>query len=1116
VHPQSPKFRALAAKWADIPAGERANYQLYLCDLADALGVARPQPRGSGYEFEYPLPVMDRSTGKGKKNFVDLYRVDHFVLEAKDKAGDGAGEMALRAAYAQAKHYTVDLPHAPPPYFMVLDVGRTLLVWDRWSGTYGGFNLARRIDLRTLADRPEDIDFLRLVWENPSSLDPCGRAAAVTREVAARLAELSASLENRGHDPVGVAKFLMRCVFTMFAEDVELLAGKPFQTAIAEYRNDPAEFAATMEELWRAMDEGRRFGLKKLLRFNGHFFRDASALPLTRADLAVLFEAARADWKEVEPTIFGTLLTRALDPQERHRLGAEYTPRAYVERVVRQTVEVPIRDRWDPVQAEVIQLLQSGKKKDRATAERRLREFHGWLKSLRFLDPACGSGNFLYVTLHAVKRIELEVLRELWKLVHQAEIGILEKAEGSELGVEEVGPWQFHGIEIKPWAREIAELTLWIGYHQFWMEHHQGTNPPEPVLRDTGTLEQRDAVLAWDEIVEVPEKSRLDPTPRIKHPVTGKLVPDPNARLPYYDYRGARQADWPEADFIIGNPPYMGQGRMREAFGDGYVDALRAVYAELAPSVDYVMYWWHRASEAVATGRTVRAGLITTNTITQTQNRSVISKAVEDGAHIVWAIPDHPWVEDTGGAAVRVAMTVIGGASTNAVRVDVTDSADVIKEVHVTRLNADLSTHADVASVASVPLQANNGLSSPGYKLHGAGFILSPDETARLEARDPRNSEIIKAYRNGRDLAARARNVSLIDFGLRAEEEAKQFPILYDIVRTRVKPERDANKRAVYAQYWWRFGEPRREWRAAAQGLERYIATVETSRHRFFVFLDSVVAPDNKLICIASDRDFDLGVLSSTIHVEWALAAGGRLGVGNDPVYVKSQTFDPFPFPDAPKHLRDRIALLAEALDKHRKDALARDERVTMTGMYNVVEKLRSGEALTPKEREVHEIAACGVLRDLHDTLDGLVAEAYGWPWPLERDEILARLVALHDERVAEEKQGRVRWLRPEYQVPRFGKGEALAATAGPTLPGEAAQAPAAANGKRSWPGSAIEQIAELKALVAAAPARVEEAAAAFGRAPAELVRRHLETLVLVGEVRQDEHGRFAAVAEPL
>jgi hypothetical protein len=818
VHPQSQKLRALAAKWADVPAGERANYQLYLSDLADALGVARPQPRGSGYEFEYPLPVMDRSTGKGKKNFVDLYRVDHFVLEAKDKGGDGAGEMALRAAYAQAKHYTVDLPHAPPPYFMVLDVGRTLLVWDRWSGTYGGFNLARRIDLRTLADRPEDIDFLRAVWENPASLDPRGRAAAVTREVAARLAELSASLEDRGHDPEVVAKFLMRCVFTMFAEDVALLAGKPFQTALAEYRDDPAEFAATMEELWRAMDEGRRFGLKKLLRFNGHFFRDASALPLTKADLAVLFEAARADWKEVEPTIFGTLLTRALDPRERHKLGAEYTPRAYVERVVRQTVEVPIRDRWDPVQAEVIQLLQSGKKKDRSTAEKRLREFHGWLKSLRFLDPACGSGNFLYVTLHAVKRIELEVLRELWKLVHQAEIGILEKAEGSELGVEEVGPWQFHGIEIKPWAREIAELTLWIGYHQFWMEHHQGTNPPEPVLRDTGTLEQRDAVLAWDEIVEVPEKSRPDPTSRIKHPVTGKLVPDPNARLPYYEYRGARQAEWPQADFIIGNPPYMGNKRMREAFGDGYVSAVRAAYPIVPDVADYVMYWWYRAAKKVDSGHTIRAGLITTNSITQPFNRSVVEAAFANGAEVVWAIPDHPWIDESGGASVRVAMTVLAQTPEQATLVQVDERGQVIFERQVMRLNADLSSHADIASTTSISLQSNVGLSFRGFTLVGRGFVLGNDEAERLRSAHPASVPLVRRYMNGRDFMAAPRNVWVIDFGMRSEEDARQHPVLYDLVRSRVMPDRSTNNRKAYRTFWWRFGEPRPELRNSVWG----------------------------------------------------------------------------------------------------------------------------------------------------------------------------------------------------------------------------------------------------------------------------------------------------------
>jgi hypothetical protein len=219
-----------------------------------------------------------------------------------------------------------------------------------------------------------------------------------------------------------------------------------------------------------------------------------------------------------------------------------------------------------------------------------------------------------------------------------------------EIRLDEVGPWQFHGIEVKAWAREIAELTLWIGFHQFWKEHHD-VQPPEPILRDTGTLELRDTVLAWDEVVHVPERDRPDPTPRIPHPVSGKLVPDPEARLPYHEYRGAQPAVWPPADFIVGNPPYMGQARMREGFGDGYVDALRAVYPDVPDSADFVMYWWHKAAEEVAAGRTIRAGLITTNTITQKQNRAVIERAVSQGAGVAWAVADHPWVDEAGSAA---------------------------------------------------------------------------------------------------------------------------------------------------------------------------------------------------------------------------------------------------------------------------------------------------------------------------------------------------------------------------------------------------------------------------------------------------------------------------------
>lgn len=1104
MHPQSPKLRALATKWADVPASEQANAQSYLHDFTEALGVQVPQPRGSGYEFEYHVQTIDRRTGKDTTQRVDLYKRDHFVLEAKHTSGGKDAEKVLRAAYSQARGYAYDLPDAPPPFIMVMDLGRVLLVWPRVSGRYDDYTLARRFDLRTLADRPDDIDFLRAVWEDPASLDVRPRAAAVTRAVAERLAELASALEKRGYEQERVARFLIRCVFTMFAEDVELLREKPFQEAIQRYGETPERFANVVKGLWQAMDVGGVFGLEQLLHFNGHFFHEAEVLPLTRDDLAILLLAAKADWREVEPTIFGTLLTRALEPKERHRLGAEYTPREYVERVVRQAVEEPIREKWVPVKTLAYQLADRGAKKNVNAALKELHEFHKWLRGLRFLDPACGSGNFLYVTLHMVKRVELEVLATIEAITGHP-----------ELSLDDVGPLQFYGIEVKPWAREIAELTLWIGYHQFRLAHFKGGKVPEPVLQDTGTLEQRDAVLDWDEIVEVPERSRPDPTPRLRHPVTGKLVPDPNARLPYFEYVGARQAKWPAADFIVGNPPYIGTKRMREAFGDGYVDALRATFPEVPDSADYVMYWWYRAAEEVASEQAVRAGLITTNSITQRFNRPLIQQAAEQGAGIAWAVADHPWVDEAEGASVRVAMTILARNPSSATLVQVNDQAEIVSERQVASVNADLSADADVARASGVALGANRGLSAFGFALHGAGFVLSPEQARALVKQNPRNAEIIRPYRNGKDLTARPRGVYLIDFGYLEEDEAKQYPQLFDIVRDQVKPHRDSNARATIAKYWWRFGWPRRELRDALKGQSRYIATTETSKHRMFTFLDAKVAPDHMVVCVASADAFHLGVVSSTIHIVWALAAGGTLE--NRPRYNKSVCFDPFPFPDPPKHLRERIALVAEALDQHRKDALARDEKVTMTGMYNVLEKLRSGDALTVKEREIHEIAACGVLRDLHDELDRLVAAAYGWPWPMEREEILERLVALHDERVEEEKQGRVRWLRPEYQVPRFGKGEAAEAPAPElALPGAAAPAAAATDGRRPWPGSAVEQIGALKALVTAAPASAEEAAAAFDRAGAELVERHLETLVLVGEVRRLDDGRYEAVAEPL
>jgi hypothetical protein len=517
------------------------------------------------------------------------------------------------------------------------------------------------------------------------------------------------------------------------------------------------------------------------------------------------------------------------------------------------------------------------------------------------------------------------------------------------------------------------------------------------------------------------------------------------------------------------------------------------------------MYWWYRASTSVAVAQSIRAGLITTNSITQPSNRAVVAAALEAGARVVWAIPDHPWTNEVDGAAVRVALTTLARKSDALARwIRVDDDAEIVEQRLVASLNEDLSAHADVAGAAGVPLQANRGLSVRGFTPVGSGFLLSAAEAAGLLS-DHMNARVVRPFMNGGDLAGRPRNVWSIDFGTMPEVEARLYARPFDIVRTRVKPERDANRRESRRRNWWLYGEPQKSLRAAIASLRLFIATPYVSKFRFFVRLESNVAPDDKIVVIASDDSFVLGVLSAAPHVEWALVAGTKLE--DRPTYNNPRCFDAFPFPEPEADLRVRIAAVAERLEKHRYAALARDQRITMTGMYNIVEHLRSGATLTNRERDIHELAACGVLKDLHDELDALVAEGYGWPWPMEREEILERLVSLHDERLEEEKRGVIRWLRPDYQLPRFASRGAAPSELALVVP--ESDVASTVDDRRIWPLTAVEQLTAVGAAVAQASRSVDEVAAAFRGARKDLVARHLETLAMMGEISLDTDNRY-------
>ncbi|HET6587779.1 MAG TPA: DNA methyltransferase, partial [Oleiagrimonas sp.] len=903
------------AKWHGVTASELSTAQSFAIDLCDLLGVARPHPDAEQqYMFERPITFRhgDGSTSAGR---VDLYKRGCFVLEAKKLKAPihtRSFDDAMLRARSQAENYARALPASEgrPPFLMVVDVGNRIELYSEFSrsgATYTPFPDPRSYRI-TLDDLRKDAtrERLRKVWIEPLTLDPSREAARVTREIAARLAELAKSLEQAGHAPESVAQFLMRCLFTMFAEDVRLLPADSFRDLLAQHAAQPDIAMRMLAQLWRDMDGGGFSAVlaADVLRFNGKLFKTPDTLPLTRPQIELLVEAARAKWEHVEPAIFGTLLERALSPGERHKLGAHYTPRAYVERLVLPTVIEPLRDEWSDVQAAAMTLDAEGKH-DAAVTE--MRRFHHRLCSVRVLDPACGSGNFLYVTLEHLKRLEGEVLNALDELGYrQTSLAIDGQRADAEAG-ETVDPHQLLGIELNPRAAAIAEVVLWIGYLQWHFRTHGDVKPPQPVVRDFKNIENRDAVLAYDDVEYVTDEhgvpvSRWDGQTMKPSPVTGEPVPDETARVPLERYVNPRKAAWPKADFVVGNPPFIGTKRMKSMLGEGYVDALRSTWPEVPESADFVMYWWYLAATLVQHDALQRFGFITTNSISQTFNRRVLEAAMADKKHpvsIAFAVPDHAWIDSADGAAVRIAMTVgtVGDDTGRLLHVvqetngDNSES-DVLLEMRTGKVHSNLRLGANVAAAGA--LRANEDLAGMGVALHGSGFIVEPDEAVRLRTA---GASVIKPYLGGRDLLQVPRERYLIDFfGMTQEQARAANPAAFQHVIDYVKPERDHNKRKALKEHWWRFGWERPQLRKALNGLDRYIATTETSKHRPFQFIDSDVLADHSIVCIALADTCLLGVLSSSVHVIWTLGAGGTLE--DRPRYNKTRCFDPFPFPD--------------------------------------------------------------------------------------------------------------------------------------------------------------------------------------------------------------------------
>jgi len=458
-------------RWDEATGTEKANYSLFLTELTELLGLPRPEPsqedtRENEYVFERRVSFK-HGDGTESRGYIDLYKKGCFVLEAKQtgrKLESTGWDSAMLRARGQAEQYARALPaqEGRPPFLIVTDVGRSIELYSEF--TRSGSTYVPYPDPRSHRIRVEDLkdesvcETLRAVWLDPMSLDPSLLTAKVTTAISRKLAQLAKALEHRGHESEKVAGFLMRCLFSMFSEDVGLLPDRSFTELLKSVEDTPAHFKPMVEGLWHTMNLG---GFSTELRahvrrFNGGLFSENTALELERDEIELLLEAAYADWRHVEPAIFGTLLERALDPQERHKMGAHFTPRAYVERLVLPTIMEPLRGDWEAVQAAAYKLDERG---EHQKAVQTIQEFHFQLCHTNVLDPACGSGNFLYVTLEHMKRLEGEIFNTLHEM---GETQSLLELEGVT-----VNPSQFFGLEVNPWAARIAELVLWIGYLQW-------------------------------------------------------------------------------------------------------------------------------------------------------------------------------------------------------------------------------------------------------------------------------------------------------------------------------------------------------------------------------------------------------------------------------------------------------------------------------------------------------------------------------------------------------------------------------------------------------------------------------------------------------------------------
>jgi len=840
------------AKWTLVDLPERAASQEHFLDLCHLLGQPTPaadDPTGESYCFEKAVKVVGAASkgSKGDSGFVDVWKKGAFGWEykRKDKYKN------LDDAYRQLYQYRDALDN--PPLSVVCDIRTTII-----RAHFPGYP-TEKITVR-LEEIPGKLEVLRRLFTSPESFKPFKTRRKVTEDLAKDFGELAERLIDR-YPPSGltlfdsagdpVAHFLMKVMFCLFAEDVGLLPDKAFEKLIGRALFDPESFKTRCATLFGLMKTGGEFGNDVIQYFNGGLFDDAPPLPLLHGDVMELQKASAQDWSAVEPSIFGTLFERILDPKKRAQIGAHYTSREDIMLVIEPVIMAPLKRQWQAVKEVIAPALathdaeNSRKKRDVLSAPVRIAidNFRRHLGEQRVLDPACGSGNFLYVALQCLLDLDDEVVR--FAALHDITLN----------GVPYVRPTRMHGIEINRYAAELAQVVIWIGYLQ-WMYDHGISDPRRPILDKLQCIENRDAILD----------------------LTDKKNPKP--------------AEWPEADFIVGNPPFLGTKLLRRGLGDAYVSQLFNTYNDVIPNFsDLCCYWFELARAQIRSRRVKRVGLLATQGIRGRENRVVITRIQSTGGmFLAWS--DRNWILE--GANVHVSIVGFDDGS---------EKEKWLNGQPVLSINANLTSGSDLTAASRLFENASIGFVADVK----AGAFDIDHSVARRWLAEPNpsgrpNVEVVRPWFNGRDVTSRPREMWIVDFGDHVSlQEAAQYAAPFKYVQEHVKPERDKVKRESYRKYWWIHAEPCTRMRIATANLSRFLVTPTVTKHRLFAWVVGGALPDHQLIAFARPDDYVFGLLQGSAHELWARAMGTQLREAESGFrYTPTTCFETFPLPWPP------------------------------------------------------------------------------------------------------------------------------------------------------------------------------------------------------------------------